>query len=101
MFIAIIDFTVAPADRDKALAILAEDAPAARALPGNLGYRAFTNAGESGHVGIFHEWETEADFQGYATSKEFATIGSKLRPLMTGAPISRRFEAQLFEELKG
>jgi quinol monooxygenase YgiN len=100
MFIAIVDFSVAPAQRDVALAVLAREAPLARALPGNLNYRAFTNAGDDSHVGIFHEWRTEADFKGYAASPEFGRLGAQLRPMMLSAPISRRFDAVLKEEVK-
>jgi hypothetical protein len=35
MIIAIVDFDVAPADRDEALSVLREDAPLARGLTGN------------------------------------------------------------------
>ena len=100
MFIAVVDFTVAPKDRDIALAALAEDAPAARALPGNISFRTFSNTGDMTHIGIFQEWETQAAFEGYTSSPGFAKVGEKLRPLMTAAPTSRRFEAKLFEEVR-
>jgi quinol monooxygenase YgiN len=101
MIIAVVDFEVAPADREKAFAVLKRDAPAARALPGNLSYRAFANADSHSHVGIMHEWEAQAHFEDYLASEAFAEIGRQLRPLMTSAPVSRRMRAELFEEVKG
>lgn len=100
MIIAIVDFDVAPADRDEALAVLREDALLARDLPGNLSYRAFTNVGSNSHVGIMHEWETLEDFTAYTESDTFARIGRKLRPRMTSAPVSRRIRAEVFEEVR-
>jgi quinol monooxygenase YgiN len=101
MIIAIVDFEVAAADRARALDILKHDAPAARALPGNLGYRAFTDAGSDTHIGIMHEWEKAEHFDGYIASAAFADIGKQLRPLMTAPPVSRRMTVELFEEVKG
>jgi quinol monooxygenase YgiN len=101
MIIAIVDFEVAAGDRATALAVLGHDGPAARALPGNLSYRAFTNADSDSHVGIMHEWEKAEHFEGYMASAAFAEIGRQLRPLMTAPPISRRMTAELFEEVKG
>ncbi len=100
MFIAIVDFTVAPENRPVALAALAEDAPVARSLPGNVSFRTFSNTGDDTHLGIFQEWETVADFERYVASPGFAKAGQALRPLMTSAPVSRRFEAKLFEEVR-
>lgn len=100
MYIAIVDFTVLPQDREQALEILVQDVPAAREMPGNLSFRTFSNTGENGHIGILHEWESEADFNNYITSEHFARIGAQLRPLASAPPVSRRFQAELQEEVR-
>jgi quinol monooxygenase YgiN len=48
---------------------------------------------------LLHEWEDEASFRGYTDSESFARSGEVLRPMMTGAPISRRFRAELVESV--
>lgn len=98
MILAIVDFEVAAADRDAALAIVANDVTAAMARPGNLSFRAFTNAGSDTHVGLMHEWKTLDDFQAYLASSDFAAIGQALRPMMTAPPVSRRFRVELIED---
>jgi quinol monooxygenase YgiN len=100
MIIAIVDFHVAAKDRPSALQILAVDGAAAAALPGNLGFRVFSDAGSDTHVGLMQEWEADAAFKAYLASPGFATAGAALRPMMIGTPLSRRFEAKLYEEVR-
>jgi quinol monooxygenase YgiN len=100
MIIAIVDFQVSPPDQAMALEILASDGVAATAIPGNLGFRAFTDAGSPTHVGLMHEWTDAAAFEAYLASAGFAEVGAKLRPMMTGAPVSRRFDAVLYETVR-
>jgi hypothetical protein len=45
-------------------------------------------------VAVVHERDDEASFAGYLGSDSFARSGEVLRPLMTGAPVSRRMQAQ-------
>ncbi|MEO5804954.1 antibiotic biosynthesis monooxygenase [Devosia sp.] len=101
MFIAIVDFTVAPQARPQALQILEREIPLARALPGNLYYRAFTNAGDEAHIGLLHGWESLEHFKAYGVSEPFASIGRQLRPMMTTPPVSQRLSAELLENLVG
>lgn len=100
MIIAIVDFDVAPETRSDALEVLIGDGAEASALPGNLGFRTFTNAGSKSHVGLMHEWADAAAFEGYLQSAGFAAVGAKLRPMMVGAPVSRRFEAVLLQTVR-
>ena len=97
MIIAIVDFHVAAHNRARALEVLADDGGTAASLPGNLGFRVFTDAGSDSHVGLMHQWASEAAFEGYLASPGFAVVGQALRPMMTEAPVSRRFEASLYE----
>lgn len=98
MIIAIVDFETAPETQAKALDILLTDVASATNITGNLGFRAFSNAQSDTHVGLMHEWETLADFEAYTASDAFKQIGAQLRPMMTAAPVSRRFEAQPLEQ---
>lgn len=98
MFIAIVDFEVLAENRQLALEILVKDQKLARQMSGNLSYRAFSNADSETHIGLFHEWSTQSDFDAYCASKLFASIGAALRPMMTSAPSSRRMTAELVEE---
>jgi quinol monooxygenase YgiN len=101
MILAIVDFEVAAKDRDAALRVLRQDATRATALPGNLSFRVFTNAGSDTHVGLMHEWDRIDAFNTYLASADFAQVGTVLRPLMTGIPVSRRLVTELFEQVKG
>jgi quinol monooxygenase YgiN len=42
-----------------------------------------------------YEWRDEASFVEYLGSASFARSGEALRPIMAGAPVSRRFRAEL------
>jgi len=93
VFIAIVDFTTTAADRPAALAHLDAERERVRAMEGNLAFRVC--AVEGGGVAVVHEWEDEGAFAGYLGSESFARFGEAVRPLMVGAPVSRRFRAEL------
>lgn len=97
MFIAIVDFTTTSADRPTALATLDGEADQVRAMPGNLAFRVWASRADGTGITIVHEWEDESSFAGYLASDAFARSGAVLRPMMTGAPVSRRFHAELLE----
>lgn len=97
MYLAIVDFTTAPADRQAALDQLRSEQDEVRGFEGCVNYRVFTDPGSDTAVTILHEWDDEASFQAYAGSDAFARSGAVVRPLMTGTPSSRRFRAELDE----
>ncbi|WP_432840781.1 putative quinol monooxygenase [Dactylosporangium sp. CA-092794] len=97
MLIAILDFRTAAGDRPAALAQLDAERDRIRAMPGNLDFRVYASREDGTRVAVVHEWQDEAAFAGYLESDAFARSGVVLRPLMTGAPVSRRFHAELLE----
>ena len=97
MLIAIVDFTTSADDRPTALAQLDRERDEIRAMPGNVAFRVYASRGDETGITIVHEWQDEASFVGYAASDSFTRSGEVLRPLMTGAPVSRRFHAELLE----
>jgi quinol monooxygenase YgiN len=97
MLIAILDFDTAATDRPAALAQLDNEHDHVRAMPGNLAFRVYASREDDGRVTVVHEWDDEASFTGYLKSDCFTRSGEVLRPLMTGAPVSRRFHAELLE----
>lgn len=97
MFIAIVDFNTAATDRPAALARLDGEGERVRAMPGNLAFRVYASRDDETGITIVHEWEDQASFAGYQGSDSFARSGEVLRPMMTGAPVSRRFTAALLE----
>jgi len=97
MLIAILDFDTAAADRPAALAQLDNEHDQVRAMPGNVGFRVYASREDDGRVTVVHEWDDETSFAGYLKSECFTRSGDVLRPLMTGAPVSRRFHAELLE----
>lgn len=97
MFIAIVDFTTAATDRPAALAQLESEREQVRAMPGNVAFRVYASRENETGITIVHEWNDEASFAGYQESDSFARSGKVLRPIMTGAPASRRFHADLLE----
>lgn len=97
MFIAILDFSTAPADRPTALAQLDGERDRVRAMPGNRAFRVYASREDETGVAVVHEWDDEASFAGYLRSEAFARSGEVLRPMMTEAPVSRRFHADLLE----
>jgi quinol monooxygenase YgiN len=97
LFIAIVDFTTAAADRPAALAQLDAEREQVRAMPGSLAFRVYTSREDDTRITIVHEWENETSFDGYLGSDSFARSSEVLRPIVTGAPVSRRFRAELLE----
>jgi quinol monooxygenase YgiN len=97
VFIAILDFDTAAGDRPAALAQFDRERDQVRAMAGNLAFRVYASREDGTRVTVVHEWQDQASFAGYLGSDSFARSGEVLRPLMTGAPVSRRFHAELLE----
>lgn len=97
MFIAILDLTTSVDDRSRALAQLDAERPAITAMPGCVNFRAFASHLDGTSVTALHEWADESDFRAYLASDAFARSGLVLRPMLTTAPLSRRFRAELIE----
>ena len=97
MLIAILDFTTAVSDRPAALAQLDGEREQVRAMPGNLAFRVYASREDETGITVVHEWDDEVSFAGYMRSDSFARSGEVLRPMMTGAPMSRRYRAELRE----
>jgi quinol monooxygenase YgiN len=97
MLIAHVHFTVTPSERQKALEALLAEVPVVRALPGCRAFHPFLDATDPAGLGIVHEWTDEESFGAYVTSAGFAEVGKVLRPMMTAAPVSKRFDAKLLE----
>ena len=95
MFIAILEFDVAEADRSSAIDVLQKEGKEVRAMPGNLAFRPFLDPVSGGRVVLLHEWEDQPSFTDYTDSASFARLGTAIRPLMTSPPLSRRFHAEL------
>ncbi|MBP2471525.1 quinol monooxygenase YgiN [Crossiella equi] len=100
MLIAILDFRTATADRAAALAQLDGERARVRDLPGNVDFRVYASREDDGGVTVVHEWAEEESFQGYLASDSFARLGAVLRPVTLGAPVSRRFRAELVETVR-
>ncbi len=94
LFIAIVDFSTTAADRPTALACLDAECDQVRAMPGNLAFRVCASRDDDGRITVVHEWDDEASFDGYLRSDSFARFSDVLRPMMVGAPVSRRFRAE-------
>jgi quinol monooxygenase YgiN len=99
MFIAILDFSTTNADRPAALAQLDRERENVRAMPGNIAFRVYASREDEAQVAVVHEWEDETSFAGYLESDSFSRSGQVLRPMMSGAPVSRRFRAELLETI--
>jgi quinol monooxygenase YgiN len=97
VLIAIVDFNTAATDRPAALAQLDGERDQVRAMPGNLAFLVLTSREDETRITVVHEWDDEASFVGYLRSDSFARSGEVLRPIMTEAPVSRRFRAELLE----
>lgn len=95
MFIAIIDFGTAAADRAAALNHLDAERDQISTMPGNLAFKVYASREDDSRITIVHEWEDEASFDGYLGSASFARFGEAIRPILVGAPESRRFRAEL------
>jgi len=100
VFIAILDFKTSATDRPAALAQLDGERDRVRAMPGNVAFRVYAARDDETSVTVVHEWDDEASFAGYLGSDAFARSGEVIRPFMVGAPVSRRFRAELLETVR-
>lgn len=73
------------------------DMEGVRAMKGCIAFYPFFDLVDDAMFGVVHEWESETDFNAYTSSDYFRTFGQRVRPLMTGKPVSRRFHAQIQE----
>lgn len=99
MFIAHVQFAVTPKDRQKALDTLLAEAPTVRGQTGCHLFLPFADPADATGVGLIQEWATAEDFARYTGTAGFAEVGQVLRPMMTAAPVSRRFSAELLESV--
>ncbi|SNQ47741.1 Antibiotic biosynthesis monooxygenase [Frankia canadensis] len=97
MFIAVLDVSTTAADRPAALATLDGERDEVLAMPGNVAFRVYAARENDTRITVVHEWEDQVSFEGYLASAVFERSGKALRPLMTDAPVSRRFHADLLE----
>ena len=66
-------------------------------MPGCVAFRVFASRQSDTSITVLHEWIDQPSFDAYLASEEFARSGEMLRPMMTGAPSSRRFRVELVE----
>ena len=97
MLIALLDLRTSKADRPLALAQLDSEKEEIRAMPGNLDFRVYAARDDEEAVVVIHEWADESSFAGYLSSDAFTRTGAVLGPMVTAAPVSRRFRAALLE----
>jgi quinol monooxygenase YgiN len=93
VFIAIVDLRVAPTRGLEALGALLAEAPAIRAMAGNLAFQPYLHPERNGEIRIFQEWRDAASYEAYAASPVLLSLRRTLRPLMAAAP-SRRMIAE-------
>jgi quinol monooxygenase YgiN len=99
VLIAILDVTTAGSDRPAALAQLDGERDEVRAMPGNVAFRVYASRADETRITVVHEWDDEASFAGYLGSDSFVRSGEVLRPIMTGAPVSRRSRPNCWRRL--
>lgn len=97
MRIAHVTFTVAPQHQTLALNTLLAEVPVVRQMQGCLAFIPFIDPTVAGGLGIVHEWESDDAFAVYIGSPGFAAVNAVLRPIMTGAPVSRRFDVDMLD----
>jgi len=94
MRLAHVTFTVAPDAVRTALDTLLDETASVRRMQGCRAFIPFADPTVSGGLGVVHEWDTAEDFAAYLASPGFASVNAVLRPMMTAAPVSRRFDAR-------
>ncbi|MGN6424422.1 MAG: putative quinol monooxygenase [Asticcacaulis sp.] len=93
MRLAHVTFTVATDAVGTALDALLNETAIVRGMKGCRAFIPFADPTVSGGLGVLHEWETAEDFAAYLASPRFTSVNATLRPMMTTAPVSRRFDA--------
>lgn len=85
-----VSFDVGTMDLPEVEAIIEAKAPQIRARQGCKSYRRYSD--NSGAVLIFQAWESQADFDAYRASAEFADLNARLKPLMIAPPKSLTYD---------
>lgn len=97
MLIAHLRFPIAPENRPIATEALVAGLETVRAMRGCIAFHPIHDPTDEAVLGVVHEWETEEDFAAYTSSEAFRAFGERIRPLMTGKPVSRRFRSELIQ----
>lgn len=97
MLIAHLRFPIAPESRPTVMSAFMAGIEVVRAMKGCIAFYPFLDPTDDGMFGVVHEWESADDFKAYTASDVFSAFGANVRPLMTGKPVSRRFQANLLE----
>lgn len=89
-----VNFAVAATDSATAIDALTNEAPQMKSLSGNLGVRVLADPNAQGTITLLHQWTDLQSLDQYRNGPLFAQIGGILRPMMTGAPSTKVYEAQ-------
>ena len=76
--------------------LAAVEGAAGRVREGCAEYAFFEDVGDSGRVLLYEEWESDAAFDAYKASPEFADNGKRIFPLLEGKPSSAYYRADKF-----
>ncbi|WP_342077948.1 antibiotic biosynthesis monooxygenase [Yoonia sp. SS1-5] len=82
-----VEATCAPADLEQAIALVAAQMPAIRAMPGCDHYTLYRDPTEP-ILAMIQRWDSLAAFDDYRASEAFMVLGQGLRPLMTAPPVT-------------
>lgn len=90
-----VDFKVREAHQSRALALLDHEIPKLHALPGNILCRILVDPKDESAITLQHQWADLASLDAHRCGPVMAKLGTALRPMMTGAPSTRVYEAEL------
>lgn len=97
MIIAHLTFETTTANVKDALSTIVAHCDRVQGMKGCAAFIPFQDAQNDRRIGIVHEWDHADAFEAYLASDVFKDMGQRLRPLMEGPPVSRRFDAQLLD----
>ena len=95
MIVIHVQVQIKPEKRVTFFDVAQQDVARAKTFPGCVRYEWMADIASASTFTLYEEWETQSDFDGYKQSDELKKLNEVFAPLMSAAPSSQYYAAEL------
>lgn len=95
MIVIRVAVTVKPEEKLNFVNLMQQETTEVKQFAGCERFNLYTDIVDENTFLLYEEWQTLADFEAYKNSDLFKQNGAKLFPMMSGAPDSAYFQAEM------